>query len=318
MDLIKDVLKANMRAVARLISIIENDGGEKERIVDELYEHTGKSLILGITGPTGSGKSTLVDKLIKRERKQGRKVAVIAVDPSSPFSGGALLGDRIRMQFHAADPGVFIRSMASRGHLGGVAQATGDVIRVMEAAGYETIIIETVGIGQSEIEIVEMSDLVLLVLAPGMGDEIQAMKAGIMEIGDIFVINKKDKDGAEKLKADVDYVLGLKYMDNREEKNPLVLVSAVNDDGIDELAETNADYLKKIEGSGLLARKRKNRIENMLRKIFQTKIHRVLDSRLEFSKNIDDWVESIYRRSAKPYALINAKMNEYLKEHEQL
>ncbi len=318
MDLIKDVLKANMRAVARLISIIENDGGEKERIVDELYEHTGKSLILGITGPTGSGKSTLVDKLIKRERKQGRKVAVIAVDPSSPFSGGALLGDRIRMQFHAADPGVFIRSMASRGYLGGVAQATGDVIRVMEAAGYETIIIETVGIGQSEIEIVEMSDLVLLVLAPGMGDEIQAMKAGIMEIGDIFVINKKDKDGAEKLKADVDYVLGLKYMDNREEKNPLVLVSAVNDDGIDELAETNADYLKKIEGSGLLARKRKNRIENMLRKIFQTKIHRVLDSRLEFSKNIDDWVESIYRRSAKPYALINAKMNEYLKEHEQL
>ena len=318
MDLIKDVLKANMRAVARLISIIENDGGEKERIVDELYEHTGKSLILGITGPTGSGKSTLVDKLIKRERKQGRKVAVIAVDPSSPFSGGALLGDRIRMQFHAADPGVFIRSMASRGYLGGVAQATGDVIRVMEAAGYETIIIETVGIGQSEIEIVEMSDLVLLVRAPGMGEEIQAMKAGIMEIGDIFVINKKDKDGAEKLKADVDYVLGLKYMDNREEKNPLVLVSAVNDDGIDELAETNADYLKKIEGSGLLARKRKNRIENMLRKIFQTKIHRVLDSRLEFSKNIDDWVESIYRRSAKPYALINAKMNEYLKEHEQL
>ena len=318
MDLIKDVLKANMRAVARLISIIENDGGEKERIVDELYEHTGKSLILGITGPTGSGKSTLVDKLIKRERKQGRKVAVIAVDPSSPFSGGALLGDRIRMQFHAADPGVFIRSMASRGYLGGVAQATGDVIRVMEAAGYETIIIETVGIGQSEIEIVEMSDLVLLVLAPGMGDEIQAMKAGIMEIGDIFVINKKDKDGAEKLKADVDYVLGLKYMDNREEKNPLVLVSAVNDDGIDELAETNADYLEKIEGSGLLARKRKSRIENMLRKIFQTKIHRVLDSRLEFSKNIDDWVESIYRRSAKPYALINAKMNEYLKEHEQL
>ncbi len=318
MDLIKDVLKANMRAVARLISIIENDGEAKERIVDELYEHTGKSLILGITGPTGSGKSTLVDKLIKRERKKGRKVAVIAVDPSSPFSGGALLGDRIRMQLHAVDPGVFIRSMASRGHPGGVAQATGDVIRVLEAAGYETIIIETIGVGQTEIEIVEMSDLVLLVLAPGMGDEIQAMKAGIMEIGDIFVINKKDKDGAEKLKAEVDYVLGMKYMDNRVEKNPLVLVSAVNDDGIDELAETNADYLKKIEGSGLLARKRKNRIENMLRKIFQKKIHRVLDSRLEFSKNIDDWVESIYRRSVKPYALINAKMNEYLKEHEQL
>src|SRR6056297_1409848 len=197
MELVEKVLKGDIRAVAKAISMVENDADGKEAFIDAIYPECGHAVVWGVTGPPGAGKSTLVDKLIDRELKKGKKVAVVAVDPSSPFSGGAVLGDRLRMQSHATNPKVFIRSMASRGHLGGVAGATTDAVRVLDAAGYDLIIIESIGVGQTEIEIIEIADIVLLVLVPGMGDEIQALKAGVMEIGDIYVLNRKDYDGVD-------------------------------------------------------------------------------------------------------------------------
>jgi LAO/AO transport system kinase len=196
MDLAAGVLAGEARAVARAISLIEDQEPEAEALADALYPHTGRALVLGVTGSPGSGKSSLVDRLIARERRAGRRVAVVAVDPTSPFTGGAILGDRPRMQSHAADLGVCIRSMASRGSLDGVAAASGDVIKVLDAAGYPTIFLETVGVGQTEIKVAELSDIVLLVLMPGAGDEIQALKAVVMEIGDI--LKNLDSRGANR------------------------------------------------------------------------------------------------------------------------
>jgi LAO/AO transport system kinase len=314
-DLVRGILAGEMRAIARTISLIENQDPRKEEIVDSLFVRTGRAVIVGITGPPGGGKSSLVDRLVLRERRRERRVAVIAVDPSSPFSGGALLGDRLRMQSHATDEGVFIRSMASRGHLGGIAEATGDVIKVLDAAGFDTIFIETIGVGQTEVEIVELSDLVLLVLVPGMGDEIQAMKAGVMEIGDLFVINKKDQPGADKLKAEVEYVLGIKYNGRPEAINPIVMVSALHDDGIDELVREADGYYAAISAGGLLESKRRLRIARELHKIFSKKVHDVLDVKIEFSKKIEEWVDLMYNRSARPYELINREMKSFLKEY---
>jgi LAO/AO transport system kinase len=314
-ELVEGVLAGEMRAIARTISLIENQDSRKEAIVDRLFTRCGRAVIVGITGPPGGGKSTLADRLIERERRRRRRVAVIAVDPSSPFSGGALLGDRLRMQSHATDEGVFIRSMASRGHLGGIAEATGDVIKVLDAAGFDTILIETIGVGQTEVEIIELSDIVVLVLVPGMGDEIQAMKAGVMEIGDLFVINKKDKPGADKLKAEVEYVLGIKYNGRAEEMNPIVMVSALHDDGIDDLMGAADSYYAAITANGMLELKRRQRIAREMRKIFSQKVHEVLDVKIEFSKRIEQWVELIYNRSARPYELINREMKSFLKEY---
>jgi len=261
MEILDKIHAGDVRAVARAISMVENGDAEAERILSGINAHTGRALVLGLTGPPGSGKSALADRLILCERRRNRKVAVIAVDPSSPFSGGALLGDRLRMQEHATDPDVFIRSMASRGHLGGIARSTGDTVRVLDAAGYDTIIIETVGVGQAEVEIATLSDIVLLVLVPGTGDDIQMMKAGIMEIGDIFVINKMDLAGADRLKTEVEYVLNLEYRDKTREKRPVVMVSALADEGVAELHETVHATFERMAETGLLVERRKRRHE---------------------------------------------------------
>jgi LAO/AO transport system kinase len=322
-DLVTEVCQGNLRAIARSISLIEDMEPEAERLVDALYPHTGGSRILGVTGSPGSGKSTLVDRLITLERRRGTKVAVVAVDPSSPFTGGAILGDRLRMQTHATDPGVFIRSMASRGHLGGTAAATGDVIRVLEAAGYGSIFIETIGVGQTEIKVVELSDIVLLVLMPGAGDEIQAMKAGVMEIGDIFVINKKDLPGAEKIRAEVEYVLSFKESNGGARRegaeaanrsNPILMTSAALDEGIEQLQEAIDRYAGQIEGSGALAEKRRFRLERELMGILNRKVHELMDVHIEVSKQLPRWSERLYRKEALPYALINEQIQAFLKE----
>jgi LAO/AO transport system kinase len=202
-DLARRCLDGEVRAVARLISLLEDGDRRAYNAMSAFASTIGRAQILGITGPPGSGKSTLTDKLIGYFRSQDKKVAVIAVDPSSPFSGGAILGDRLRMQSHAVDPGVFIRSLASRGQLGGLSKATAFALRVLEAAGYDIVIIETVGVGQSEIDIIKVADTVVLVSVPGLGDEIQVIKAGIMEIGDIFVVNKSDRDGADRVVREI-------------------------------------------------------------------------------------------------------------------
>ncbi|MFZ3109072.1 MAG: methylmalonyl Co-A mutase-associated GTPase MeaB [Rectinemataceae bacterium] len=205
-------LEGDPRAVARLISLLEDGDRDAFGSLATLKERTGFAHVIGITGPPGSGKSTLTDKLIGRFRAEGKRVGVIAVDPSSPFSGGAILGDRLRMQGHATDPGVFIRSLASRGRLGGLSKATAFAARVLEAAGYDIVIIETVGVGQSEVDIVKVADTVVLVSVPGLGDDIQVIKAGIMEIGDIFVVNKSDRDGADRVLREIRAMLETQAM----------------------------------------------------------------------------------------------------------
>jgi LAO/AO transport system kinase len=313
MDLCAGVLAAQPRAVGRAITLIENHDPQAEALVDRLYPHTGRAVTIGITGSPGAGKSTLLDRLIARERQTGRKVGVIAIDPSSPFTGGAILGDRLRMQSHATDPGVFIRSMASRGSLGGVAAGTGDAIRVLDAAGFDTVFIETIGVGQTEIRIVELSDVVLLVLMPGAGDEIQAMKAGVMEIGDIFVINKKDLSGADKLRMEVEYVLSFK--DSRAgPQNPIVMVSAERDEGIDELERTLGARLESARTDGSLEARRRFRIGRELQSILTLKIHALLDVHVELSRQLPEWVEALYRRKAQPYALIDRQIEGFVEQ----
>ena len=277
-ELAENVIKGQSRAVARAISWIENNHEFKESLIDQIYPHCGKAIVWGITGPPGSGKSSLVDHLVSKMRAVGKKVAVIAVDPSSPFSGGAILGDRIRMQKHATDEGVFIRSMASRGHLGGVSGATSDAIKALDAAGYDIILIETIGVGQTEIEVMELSDVVLLVLVPGLGDEIQALKAGIMEIGDIFVINKSDREDADKVQAEVEYMLEFKDTNENAVKNPVVMTSAKLNEGIDQLVNDTENYLHSISTNGQLEFRRKVRISNEIHRIIATKIEDELKS----------------------------------------
>src|SRR4051812_42839729 len=235
-DLLENVFKGDVRSLARAITRVENRSPEGTDILRQIYPHTGKSLIIGITGSPGSGKSSLVDRLAALYRRRNKTLAIVAVDPSSPFSGGAVLGDRIRMGALATDPGVFIRSMATRGHLGGLANATADVVSVLDAASRDPILVETVGVGQDEIDIVKLADVSVVVLVPGMGDDIQALKAGIMEIGDIFVINKCDRPGVENMERAIQALLSL---DHRPDGwvPPIVKTIATEDQGIDGLAE---------------------------------------------------------------------------------
>lgn len=232
------VLSGDVRAIARAISLIEDETPAATDLLRTIFPHTGAAYLVGITGPPGAGKSTLVDRLITETRGRGDTLGVVAVDPTSPFTGGALLGDRVRMQAHAADADVFIRSMATRGHLGGVARATGDVALVLDAAGKSVVIIETVGVGQDEVDIVRTADVSLVVLVPGMGDEVQAIKAGVMEIADIFVVNKADRDGADRLVSVIEANLALNTLADDDWRPPILKTDAATGTGVAELWET--------------------------------------------------------------------------------
>jgi LAO/AO transport system kinase len=232
----KGVLEGKRRSIARAITIIENNDPEARELIAQIYPHTGKAHIIGLTGAGGAGKSTLIEKIVKEYRRMGKKVGVVAVDPTSPFTGGALLGDRIRMQDLCTDKDVFIRSMATRNYAGGISRATKDAVKILDAAGKDIVIVETVGAGQSEVEIIKVAQTIVVVHAPGLGDDIQAIKAGIMEIADIFVINKADRDNADKAVIDIQSNLQLNNKENPW-KPPVLKTIALTGDGISELIE---------------------------------------------------------------------------------
>src|SRR5277367_5673535 len=249
------ILRGDVRSVSRAISAIENQSPESEELLRCLFPHTGKAYLTGVTGAPGTGKSTLVDRLASYHRKHDEHVGVIAVDPTSPYSGGAILGDRIRMQGHASDTGMFIRSMATRGFLGGLSRTTAEVALLLDAAGKDQVLIETVGVGQDEVDIVRLADCVAVVMVPGMGDDIQNMKAGLMEIGDIFVLNKSDREGADRLEQELHAMLSL-VMPRDGWHPPVVRTVASESKGIDALAETIEKFRKHFGASG--ERKRKH------------------------------------------------------------
>ena len=250
----------NARAVARLISLVEDASPRLRDVMAALAPGTGRAYVIGITGAPGVGKSTTTSALVGALRATGRRVGVLAVDPSSPFSGGALLGDRVRMQDHALDPGVYIRSMASRGHLGGLAWSTPQAIRVLDAAGCDVVLVETVGVGQSEVEIASSADTTVVLLAPGMGDAIQAAKAGILEIGDVYVVNKADRDGAHQVVRELRNMLALADRADADWKPPIVSTVAVKGEGLDDLVAAIDRHRAWLESGGRLEARRRERV----------------------------------------------------------
>jgi LAO/AO transport system kinase len=265
------VRAGDVRAISRAITAIENHSSDAEELLRELFPYTGKAYLTGVTGAPGTGKSTLVDRLAAYHRKREDHVGVIAVDPTSPYSGGAILGDRIRMQGHASDTGVFIRSMATRGFLGGLARSTAEVALLLDAAGKRQVLIETVGVGQDEIDVVRLADCVLVVLVPGLGDDIQNMKAGLMEIGDIFVLNKADREGADRLEEQLHAMLSL-VMPRDGWHPPVLRTVATENRGVEELAVTVEKFRKHFESSG---QRRQKHVE-----LWQNRLIEMLESRL--------------------------------------
>ena len=297
--LIAGVREARPRAIGRVISLIENGSAELPRLARALAPDTGRAHVVGLTGAPGVGKSTTTSALVGALRADGQRVGVLAIDPSSPFSGGALLGDRVRMQSHALDDRVYIRSMATRGHLGGLAAAAPQALRVFDAAGFDTVLLETVGVGQSEIEVAATADTTLVLLAPGMGDGVQAAKAGILEIGDIFVVNKSDRDGAQSLIRELRGMIGLGERAPGAWKPPIVTTVAVDNHGIDELLQSIQDFRASQQTSGQAAVRRVSRARREVQSLALGRLRAQLS--LEGSTGLDELAAAVSRGKLDPY-----------------
>jgi len=299
------VLAGDRRAVARAISMVEDGSDALPALFAELYPRTGHAWTLGLTGSPGVGKSSLAEQIVKTVRALGRTVAVLAIDPTSPFTGGALLGDRVRMQAHATDPGVFIRSMATRGHLGGMALAAPEAIRVLDASGKDLVIVETVGVGQSEVEVAAATDTTVVAVAPGWGDAVQASKAGILEIADVFVVNKADRDGAAETVRDLRNML--RMGPRTEWEPPIVKTSTVTGDGISELWEAVERHRSFLTDSGELERRRSRRILTEVEAMVAERL-RARASGLLRSEALDGLAAALAERSLDPYAAADQLM----------
>jgi LAO/AO transport system kinase len=307
-NLAERLLSGDRRALARMVTLIENESPQARRYLAELHQHAGNAHIVGVTGAPGAGKSTLVTHIVRELRRRDRKVGVVAVDPTSPFTGGAILGDRIRMMELAGDPNVFIRSMASRGSLGGLSASTRDVVRAMDAAGYNPIIIETVGTGQAEVEVMRAAQTVLVVSAPGMGDEVQAIKAGILEIADIFVVSKADKPGADQTVAELAMLLSLDPNRRLHDKSkpywriPVLKTSAIKDQGITQLVDAIERHREYLVESGMLAHRAQRQVRSEVEALV---VHAVMNA-LREELTEDEWqklLEDITTRERDPYSV---------------
>jgi LAO/AO transport system kinase len=312
-EIAKGILAGDRRSIAKAITIVENDDQEAQKLIAEIYPHTGKAHIIGLTGAGGAGKSTLIEKMVKEYRRIGKKVGVVAVDPTSPFTGGALLGDRIRMQELCKDKDVFIRSMATRNYAGGIAKATKDAVRVLDASGKDIVIVETVGAGQSEVEIIRVAQTIVVVHAPGLGDDIQAIKAGIMEIADIFVMNKADREGADK--AVIDIQSNLQLNNKKRPWKPLVLKTvALTGEGIPELIEQIVQHRCFLEGNvecktALLRTKTEAELAEAIRERVTNSVIEELKRKGEF----DELVHEIMERQTDPTSAARRLLKRALK-----
>jgi LAO/AO transport system kinase len=303
MELVQKILQGDIRAAARLMTMIENGAAEAVSALKALYPYTGKAYVVGVTGPPGSGKSTLTDRITEELRRLDKTVGIVAVDPTSPFTGGAILADRIRMQRHSLDPGVFIRSMATRGHLGGLARATNDVVDVLDAAGKDYIIIETVGVGQDEVEVVKAAHTSIVVAVPGLGDDIQAIKAGIMEIGDLFVVNKADREGADKTVMEIEMMLHLGKA--TEGWHPKVLKTvAVKGEGVPELTQAILEHQAFLHQDEGRLRKGKERSHWVFWELLQDRLTARVIERVASNGSLDRLIERIAARETDPYTAV--------------
>jgi LAO/AO transport system kinase len=303
MDLIERILRGDLRAAGRLITMVENETPEAVPALKALYPHTGHAYVIGVTGPPGSGKSTLTDRITGELRQLGKTVGIIAVDPTSPFTGGAILADRIRMQRHSLDEGVFIRSMATRGHLGGLSRSTNDVVDVLDAMGKDYVLVETVGVGQAEIDIMRTAHTTLVVAVPGLGDEIQAIKAGIMEIGDLFVVNKADREGADRTVLEIEMML--EHGESDDGWRPRIFKTvASRGEGIDALTQgvlEHREFLFEEDGHG---RKRRERTRWIFRGLLGERLAARAMDRISRQGGLDPLVERIASRETDPYSAV--------------
>ncbi len=308
-EIVERLLEGDRRAAAKAISMVENNDPERQAILSRIYPHTGKAHIIGITGTPGSGKSTLADRLIDFYRKQGKKVGVIAVDPTSPFTGGAILGDRIRMQAHALDKGVFIRSMGTRGSLGGLSRATREAVTVLDALGRDIILVETVGVGQSEVDIVKTADTTLVVLTPAGGDSVQTLKAGIMEIADIFVVNKADLDGADRTIREVQMMLDLNNSPAAW-RPPVTPTKAILKEGLEDLLKEIERHRQHLSEGGRLEASRKEKARLEVLELVEYKIKSKVWKQVRERDLFEDMLQRILTKTLDPYTAADQLLQE--------
>jgi len=311
-DIARKVLQGNPRSIARLITLSENNDPKATEAMKKIHPHTGKAHVIGITGVMGSGKSTLIYELTRFYRKKGKKIGIIAIDPTSPFSGGALLGDRVRMTQLGMDKDVFIRSMGTRGMLGGLTSAVYDVVEILDASGKDIIFVETVGVGQAEVDVIKIADTTLVIIVPGLGDSIQTLKAGVMEIADIYVVNKADRDGVDQTVAEVESLVDITCA-NKDRKTPVLTSSAKKSEGINELSEEIEKHFKYLEKTKKFEKQRRLRYEAELVEIIRKRLMNLIFDESTFKERIEDLIDKIRKKEIDPHSAAEEVLSKILK-----